>query len=215
MIQIPAHSTLLFIGDSITDCGRKTPVGEGLFDALGKGYVALFDAQLGAMYPEHPIRIINMGTSGNTVRELRARWEADVIAHSPDWLSIMIGINDVWRQFDLPRMTPIQISLEEYRETLAALIAEAVPGLKGLIVASPYFIEVNRDDAMRRRMEEYAAIAKALAQKHQAIFVDTQAAFDRVLAHVHPAALAWDRIHPTLTGHMILANAFLAAVGAP
>jgi hypothetical protein len=44
-------------------------------------------------------------------------------------------------------------------------------------------------------------------------FVDTPAAFDRVLAQLHPMTLAWDRIHPTLTGQMALARAFLNVVG--
>ncbi|MFN8378973.1 MAG: GDSL-type esterase/lipase family protein [Anaerolineae bacterium] len=44
--------------------------------------------------------VINMGVGGNTVRDLAARWESDVTALNPDWLSICIGINDVWRQFD-------------------------------------------------------------------------------------------------------------------
>ena len=35
---------LVILGDSITDCGRARPVGEGLPGALGNGYVNLFDA---------------------------------------------------------------------------------------------------------------------------------------------------------------------------
>jgi lysophospholipase L1-like esterase len=45
-----------------------------------------------------------------------------------------------------------------------------------------------------------------------AVLVDTQAAFDTVLAELEPQALAADRIHPNLAGHMILARAFLQAV---
>jgi lysophospholipase L1-like esterase len=67
---------------------------------------------------------------------------------------------------------------------------------------------------MRARMDEYGAIVRRLAAKHRATFVDTQAAFDAVLAHTHPMSVAWDRIHPQPVGHMILARAFLAALGA-
>jgi phospholipase/lecithinase/hemolysin len=38
-----------------------------------------------------------------------------------------------------------------------------------------------------------------------------QAAFDAVLEQTHPMSLAWDRIHPTTVGHMIIAKAFLKA----
>jgi len=101
-MRLTKNQKLLFIGDSITDCGRTQPVGEGLFEALGRGYVAQVDALLGATYPQLGIRVVNMGTSGHTVRDLAARWERDVLAQRPDWLAVMIGINDVWRQFDSP-----------------------------------------------------------------------------------------------------------------
>jgi hypothetical protein len=36
---IAPHSKVVMTGDSITDCGRARPVGEGLGGALGNGYV--------------------------------------------------------------------------------------------------------------------------------------------------------------------------------
>jgi lysophospholipase L1-like esterase len=161
---IPPRSKLVMIGDSITDAGRARPVGEGLFDALGKGYVALVDALLGACYPDRGVRVVSMGTSGNTVRDLKARWQTDVLDLKPDWLSVMIGINDVWRQFDSPGRTEQHVGLEEYRSTLRDLVAQTKPAVKGLVLMTPFYIEPNRAD-------------------------------------------------PGQTGHMILARAFLNAVG--
>jgi lysophospholipase L1-like esterase len=86
--------------------------------------------------------------------------------------------------------------------------------VKGLVLATPYVIEGNRTDPMRLRMDEYGAVVRELAAKHNALFIDTQAAFDAVLVHTHPMTLAWDRIHPNTTGHLILARAFLSAIGA-
>ena len=57
------------------------------------------------------------------------------------------------------------------------------------------------------------AMVRQIAAQHDTVFIDTQAAFDEVLTQLHPMALAWDRIHPTLTGHMVLARAFLQAIG--
>ena len=95
------NSKILFIGDSITDCGRKRPIGKGEFDqALGNGYVSLVDAALRAVYPDHPVTTLNMGISGNTVDDLAYRWKTDAIELKPDWLSILIGINDAWQQFN-------------------------------------------------------------------------------------------------------------------
>jgi lysophospholipase L1-like esterase len=213
-MRIPPRSKLVMIGDSITDCSRARPVGEGLFNALGQGgYVALVDALLGAAQPQLGIRVVNMGCGGDRVRELKNRWSSDVLKLKPDWLSIMIGINDVWRRFDLPRQTEEHVSLGEYETTLDELILQAQPGLKGLVLMTPYYLEPNRADPMRAAMDGYGAVVRKLAQKHGAILVDTQAAFDAVLAHCHPNALAWDRIHANLIGHMVLARAFLDAVG--
>jgi lysophospholipase L1-like esterase len=211
-MKIEANSKLVMIGDSITDCGRTQPVGEGLFNAHGNGYVALVNSLLGAVYPERHIRVVNMGISGNTVRDLKARWQRDVLDLAPDWLSIMIGINDVWRQFDLPTQREIHVGLAEYEQTLDELVRLTQPRLRGLVLLTPYFIEANPADAMRAKMDQYGAVVRQLAQKYRAICVDTQAAFNAALQHDHAAALAWDRVHPNTTGHMILARAFLQAV---
>ncbi len=212
-MKIAANSKLVFIGDSITDCERARPVGEGLFGAIGKGYVALVEATLGAASPEKNIRVVNMGCSGNTVRDLKSRWATDVIALKPDWLAIMIGINDVWRQFDLPRMTEIHVGPEEYAATLDELVSQTLPLVKGLVLMTPYYLEPNRQDGMRARMDEYGRLVKKIADKHGTVFVDTQAAFDKVLQYMYPATLGWDRVHPTAVGHMVLARAFLAGIG--
>ncbi len=211
-MKLDKHSKLVMIGDSITDVGRAQPAGEGLFDALGRGYVSLVDALLGAAYPAHGIRVVNMGTSGNTVRDLEARWQSDVLDKRPDWLSVMIGANDVWRQFDSPRQTEDHVLPDEYERTLDSLIALTRPLVKNIVLLTPFYIEPNRADAMRARMDEYGATVRRLSEKHGTLFVDTQAAFDAVLTAYYPATLAWDRVHPNQTGHMVIARAFLAAI---
>jgi lysophospholipase L1-like esterase len=210
---IEKNSKLVMIGDSITDCGRTKPVGEGLFGAEGTGYVNVVNAVLRSFHPEKKIRVVNMGISGNTVRDLKARWQSDVVALNPDWLSIMIGINDVWRQFDLPMQTETHVYIEEYRETLEKLVRETRDKVKGLVLMTPYFIEPNTSDAMRATMDKYGQVVKEVAEKYNTIFVDTQTAFNEVLNHCHPASLAWDRVHPNTSGHMVIARAFLKAVG--
>jgi lysophospholipase L1-like esterase len=212
-MQIGKRQKLLFIGDSITDCGRTQPVAEGLFDPLGRGYVTQVEALLGATVPELGIRVVNVGCSGNTVLSLKDRWDRDVIALKPDWLSVSIGINDVWRQFDMPRVKEAHVGLDVYERTYDALLARTRPSLQGLILVTPHLIEPNRKEPMRVRMDQYGAVVKRLARKYDAVLADTQTAFDRVLKHMHPMALAWDRVHPNQTGHMVIARTILNAIG--
>jgi lysophospholipase L1-like esterase len=208
---IESGSKIVFIGDSITDAGRSRPAGEGLFNALGTGYVAQVDALIGATDPSARLRVVNRGTSGNTVLDLKARWQEDVLELQPEWLVVMIGINDVWRQFDCP-LQNWGVALDTYRETLDDLLSQVRPSLTGLVLLTPFVFESSKDDAMRAVMDQYGAAVRELAEKHFAIFVDTQAAIDDALAHNHPTFYAWDRIHPTQTGTMLLAKAFLQAI---
>ena len=84
---------VLFIGDSITDCGRR-----GDHAPLGSGYVKKVTELITAKYPGRRIEYVNKGIGGDIVEGLEARWDVDVIAEQPDWLSVKIGINNASRQ---------------------------------------------------------------------------------------------------------------------
>jgi len=215
-MKIQPNSKIVLIGDSITDAGRD-PSGEATpwnAPGHGKGYVGLVEAWFGATRPEDRLRLINRGTGGHNVRHLKDRWQTDVIDLKPDWVSIMIGVNDVWRQYDTPLRPEGHVLIDEYARTLEELIVATKPHVKGLILATPFIIESHKGDAMRKTMDDYGAVVRNLAKKYDALFVDIQAAFDEVLVHTHPMTLAWDRIHPNTTGHMIIARAFLRALDA-
>ena len=84
---------IVFAGDSVTDMGSQNPVGEGLFDSIGHSYVRVIENLLAALYPEVHLRVTNSGISGDNSQMLLARWERDVRALDPQWVSICIGIN--------------------------------------------------------------------------------------------------------------------------
>ena len=211
-VKIAPGSRLLFIGDSVTDCGRLRPVGGGSLHALGAGYVAQVSTWMDPRGKGRPVQVMNMGTDGNTVRDLARRWDADVLALEPDWLAVMIGINDVWRQFDGADPSAA-VRLDEYWDVYSGLLARTRPVLKGLVLMTPYYVQADRGDRMRVMMDEYGLVVKDLASRHAALLVDTQAAIDRVLTRSDYKAIAPDRVHPTPMGHEILAYAFVRAVG--
>lgn len=205
---------LVMIGDSITDCGRRMPIGEGSNNAEGFGYVAFVNALMkSGKHLENNNRIINMGVSGDRVRELKDRWDRDVIDLKPDYLSIMIGINDIWRQFEHPLRIEEHVYVDEFRETLEELIVKIKPTLKKLILMAPFLVEGNNEDKMKKEVVKYGQVMKELSEKYDAIFVDTQKAIDELLEHNYSATFALDRVHPTATGHMAIAKAFLKAIG--
>lgn len=210
---IKNDSKLVMIGDSISDFERARPRGEGLAGALGKSYIALIDALLRTAYPESRIRVVNMGVSGDNVRDLKNRWTTDVLDLKPDWVSILIGTNDVWRQFDSPLNTDSHVGPAEYESTLNSLVESTLQKVSGCVLMTPFYMEPNQKDPMRARMDEYGAIVKKVAEKNHVLSIDLQAEFDSYLRYYYSASMAWDRVHPDPVGHTIIARAFLNAIG--
>ncbi len=195
------------IGDSITDSGRR--------DAdppYGTGYMTLVRSFVTALHPQLGLTWVNKGIGGDTVRHLADRWQQDVLDEQPDVLTVMIGINDVWRRFgDRPLEA---VPADEYQSTLVTLLrAVRDSGDADLYVASPYMIEGNTGDPMRAAMDIYGGLAREVATEVEATFIDIQAAFDRVLAHSEACDWADDRIHPNQPGHAVIALEYLRAFG--
>lgn len=212
-MKIPKNSRFVLIGDSITDCDRARGAPIGSSTGLGNGYVSIANALVAVETPSLRILMINRGISGDTIRDLDRRWDTDVIALRLDWLSVMIGVNDVWRAFDVdPEKHADAVPPDEYEERFDALLARTRPKLSGLVLLTPFVVHPDRADPMRMKVEVLAEIVKRLAAKHTALLVDTQAAFDRMLEHVDFTLLAEDHVHPTLLGHTVIASALLEAL---
>lgn len=212
-MPIPDKTKLIFIGDSITDCGRERQTPASPWDSpvdLGCGYVSLVNALIQNAHPESNTRILNRGIGGDTVRDLAQRWQRDVIHLEPDWLSIKIGINDVWRQFDSPRSPHTHVLPEEFESTYRSILELTRPKLQRLILITPYYLQPDPQEPMKARMDEYRQTVTQLASDYDATLVDSQIALDRLMQHIDPTQIAEDRVHPGIIGHMAIAQAFLA-----
>lgn len=203
------YDRIVFAGDSVTDMGSAQPVGEGLFDNVGRGYVRVLESMFASYYPEVFLRITNSGISGNTSRDLLERFDRDVVELNPDWVSICIGINDVWRQFDSPAIADYHVLPDEYEKNLEEMILKIINKVKGIFILSPYIMEPNTEDMMRKRMDEYVEISKKLAEKYNCIFVNFQKMYEDYCKIRHSSYVAWDRIHPNQVGATLMAREFL------
>lgn len=204
---------IVFAGDSVTDMGSGQPVGEGLFENVGRSYVRVIENMLSVYYPEVYVRITNSGISGNSTRDLLKRFDRDVVDLDPDWVSICIGINDVWRQFDMPAMPDCWVLPDEYEKNVEEMILKVKGKVKGIFILSPYYMEPNRADRMRARMDEYVEICRKLSEKHGCIFVDFQKMYEEYFKIRHSAYVAWDRVHPNQIGATLMAKTFLEKCG--
>ena len=194
----PPHAVILFQGDSVTDGNRgrnKDPN-----HIHGHGYVYLIASYLGAQYPEKNWTFVNRGVSGNTLRELHARWEKDTFAVKPDVLCIMIGVNDQNRG-----RTP-----EEYEEgydSLLKLTRERLPNVR-LVLMEPLWR--NSEGEMK---EAYRQIVRKMAERYDAVFVPLQEDFDSVYDSApNPKYWVWDSVHPTTAGHWRIFRGWMKAM---
>jgi lysophospholipase L1-like esterase len=201
------HARVVFIGDSITDCGRARPRGEGRHGELGNGFVALADALLWSGYPERSVHTINMGVGGDSSSDILARWETDVSLLRPDWVVAMAGINDIFRRFFKPDFTETQVPETQYPKNLAEMLRRTHEAGAEMILLSPFYLEPNLSDPVRSEAERYRGECARLAASHGLMYIDVQAVFDRFMQKAHSSIVSLDRLHPNIIGHSMVAQA--------
>ena len=119
---------ILFQGDSITDAGRSRTDEVN----VGVGYPLLVKAMLGFENPGK-YEFFNRGISGNRIVDLYARIKQDLINHNPDYLSILIGVNDVWHELNEQNGVAAP-KFEKIYSMLIEEIKEALPNIKIFIL---------------------------------------------------------------------------------
>lgn len=198
---------ILFIGDSITDCRRDKDVPE----TLGMGYVGMIAGRLGLDYPQLNLRFVNRGINGNRTCDLLARWDGDCIELQPDWVSILVGVNNTWRRYDSNDETPDMKFEQEYRELLQRVKDETDARI---VMCSPFLLHVDSSiEGMREDLDPKIAIIKNLAIEFGAIWVDFDAAFVAAEQRHVPSYWAGDGVHPSEAGHALMAETWIGIVG--
>lgn len=205
---------ILFQGDSITDSGRNYE--STIFE--GYGYVTMVKGILGLDYPEK-YTFMNKGISANRIVDVYARIKRDIINLSPDYMSILIGVNDVWHEFNNKNgvATP---KFEKIYSMLIEEIKEALPNIK-IMILEPFVLKGsstasndNYEDLyplFRAEVEEKAKAAKRIAEKYSLPFVSLQEKFDEVYNPDFPDYWVRDGVHPTAAGHMLIAREWVKA----
>ena len=196
----------MFTGDSVTDCNRARPVGDGA-GMVGDSYVASLFTRTWAEHPGHKIRFLNTATSGDTTETLLKRFDAEVLAYSPDRLFIMIGINDCWRYFDDAMLkTEYQISAETSAENVEKMIKKTLDAGAIPVLVSPLFFDTNKEDPMRKMRDDLDSRFKATAAKYSVEYIDVQTKVDEYLKVSSSYILSGDRVHPKAIGKALITS---------
>ena len=204
--KIKSGEKVLFIGDSITDCGRR-----GVERPLGNGYVKIFSDFLIACEPDKKVEIINKGIGGDNSIGLLNRWTDDVLRHKPDWLSIKIGINDLHGYLNNPANGISPEKFEEAYRKIMKRTRESLPHCR-IILIQPFYIsrESSRDSFRRSVLEilpRYLKVVEQLGRQSKARLIKTHDMFQNLLKYYEPDTFCNEPVHPNLTGHVAIASA--------
>lgn len=205
-LALSRGDSILFIGDSITDCGRRV----GQVGPMGRGYPLLVSSRLSAKFPHLGLSFVNKGISGDRIKDLAARWGRDAVALRPTIVSLLAGVNDTWRKFDSGEETPAAEFEAAFRRILEATRREASAAL---VLCEPFVVPCGLvTGAWRQDLDPKIAAVRKLAAEFGAILVPLDELFTAAAAKAAPAYWAEDGVHPTNAGHGLIAQAWLRHV---
>ncbi len=202
-MRIPSGATILFQGDSITDAHRSH---WGTYD-LGTGYVMMISEHILAEQPEAGVKFLNRGISGNRIRDLRKRWQKDCLNLKPDIVSILIGINDTLGTFLWGEPT----SIKDFEEDYVAILDLNRKNLNTqIILLEPFLLPLSKEQiVMRTDVNARIGVVRKMAEEFDTELIRLDFVFSEAAKQKPPEFLVTDGIHPTPTGHALIAESWL------
>lgn len=203
--------TVIFIGDSITDCDRR-----GGAVPFGCGYVRLVIDLITAAYPERAIAFHNKGIGGDNSSGLLSRWGDDVVALDPDWVSVLVGINDLHMHLD-PQARGI--SPKEYRRNYQAFLQRTADETEArMVLMDPFYMSEETSPGGHRTrvlelIAEYNQVVRDMADEFDTLHVPLHDVFRRQLQFRPADMFGAEPVHPQQLGHTVIAQAWLSALG--
>jgi len=160
--------------------------------------------------------VLNRAIAGDRTVNLLERLQQDCIDLKPDYLSVLIGVNDAWHTMaQNDKAIPDAESRKIYGQIIEDILA-ALPLVK-IYLLEPFALKVEQNsdcwEAFQHEVLLRAETTRVLAKKYGLTFIPLQAQFDS-LCRIKPADY-WlsDGVHPTAAGHEVIKKALMAAIG--
>lgn len=191
---------ILFQGDSITDAGSYGKNGKEM-----TGYARLVADALGDGH-----EYFNRGVSGNKSVEVLARYEADIQAIRPDVMTLLVGINDLWRRFDSGYYTSAETYGQNVRE-IATRFKKDFPNAK-LILLEPYLVPNAGKSYFRPALAEFIQACRQVAVELADGFIPLDGLFALENMTVEATELSADGVHPAPKGQALIARSIVREI---
>lgn len=196
---------ILFNGDSTTDCCRDRSDRHSL-----AGYSKLIQDYLTGFMPNRNIECFNRAISGDRTKDLLARIESDIADTNPDCISMLIGINDVWRRYDANDPTDIGT----FAKNLESILAICKKQTDKVLVLEPFLMRADAAKAcFREDLDPKIQIERELARKYGALYVPLDGLFAALEVRDGYTVYSGDGVHPAEAGNAVIARAWLQTTG--
>ena len=201
-IELSDGDTLVFLGDSITHQCLYTQYVEDYFYTR---------------YPERRIRFHNAGVGGDRAKDALDRFDEDVAAYKPKYVTILLGMNDgAYRDFDKATFDTYQAGMTTVLDKIAALGATAVPMTPTMHDARAARAKGGaepRDTYYNGVLSLYGAWLREQAQVRGLGFVDMWSPLNTHTLTKRKADANWtmikDAVHPGPVGQTVMAAAII------
>ena len=203
-VELKDGDTFVFLGDSITH--------QCLYTQYVEDYIY-------TRYPERRIHFHNAGVGGDVAQNALDRFDEDVAAHKPKFISILLGMNDgSYRPFDQAVFDRYQTGMTTLLDRIQTLGAAAIPITPTMHDAraarmGPRASE-PRDTYYNGVLSLYGAWLREMAQQRGLGFVDMYGPLNQITLDQRRSAPEWtmikDAVHPGPTGQVVMAAALIA-----
>ncbi len=238
-MKLTDKDIVLFSGDSITDGNRGKCM--DCNHIMGHGYQYIVAGRLALDNAERMPKFINKGYSGENANDLLRKWQKDVLDNKPTVLSILVGVNDGTYGY-FKNMTPEETvdRYETNLRKILELTRKELGDIK-IIICEPFYFPLDKsdhsykftphpdgvegpferpdsndpEDSVSYRVEVNKRIrtaASKIAEDYGCIFVPLYDKIKENAARSRMEYFIWDGTHPTIAGHMIIAEEWLKAV---
>lgn len=202
-------------GDRVAACGDSI--------TEQRVYTVYIEDYLLMCQPARVSTFQQIGWSGEAVPGLLKRIETDVLPFRPSVVTTLYGMNDGhYKPTNPETVAAFEKTTEDVIRALKAggvrLVLVGSPGAVDTETFKTWFVRGSTPDEYNQTLLDLGQAAKAAAEKEGAVWVDVHAAMMAAMQKAKAKygqayALASDGVHPSGNGQIVMAYAFLKAMG--
>lgn len=209
--SVRAEPNQLQTGDRVAICGDSITQ-QRLYSVYMEAYLVLCQ-------PAPKLETIQFGRSGETVPWFLNRQEIACLPFKPSVVTLCYGMNDGGRKPATPE------TLEKYTSALTTAIDNfRKSGSRFFVIGSPGVVDTHTSKTVdptmyNQTLKDFSDAAERLAKEQNAVFAPVHALMAKAMAEAKAkygpeyVFAGKDGTHPGPNGHLVMAYAFLKALG--